>query len=116
MMFRRIAQEAEKISASVDECALLADFYGKTEVKYQKEIKSILQKVGCEISTLDTSLLEAQKIAAEKMSEQQKQYRNVSVFGTLGWVLFFIAFSLKLHYLVSYKKHKKIHEKLVNNK
>jgi len=115
MMFRSIAQEAEKISASVDECALLADFYGKSEVKYQKELKSILQKVGCEISTLDTSLLEAKKITAEKMSEQQKQYRNVSVFGTLGWILFFIAFSLKLHYLVSYKKHKRISEKLKQN-
>lgn len=115
MMFRRIAQEAEKISASVDECALLADFYGKSEVNYQKELKSIIQKVGCEISTLDTSLLEAKKIAAEKMNEQQKQYRNVSVFGTLGWILFFIAFSLKIHYLLSYKKHKKIGEKLKQN-
>jgi hypothetical protein len=45
MMFRRIAQEAEKISASVDECTLLADFYSKSEVAYQRELKSIIQKV-----------------------------------------------------------------------
>ena len=45
MLFRKIAQEAEKISASVDECTLLADFYSTAEAKYQQEIKSILQKV-----------------------------------------------------------------------
>jgi hypothetical protein len=45
MMFRLIAQEAEKISASVDECALLADFYSKSEIAYQRELKSIIQKV-----------------------------------------------------------------------
>ena len=45
MMFRRIAQEAGKISASVDECQLLADFYAISEVNYQKELKSIIQKV-----------------------------------------------------------------------
>ena len=45
LMFRRMEQEADKISASVDECALLADFYGKSEVKYQMELRSIIQKV-----------------------------------------------------------------------
>lgn len=45
MMFRRIAQEAARISASVDECQLLADLYTKSEVNYQKELKSIIQKV-----------------------------------------------------------------------
>ena len=45
MMFRRIAQEAEKISASMDECTLLADFYDTSEVRYQKKLASIIQKV-----------------------------------------------------------------------
>lgn len=45
MMFRLISQEAEKISASVDECALLADFYDKSDISYQRELKSIIQKV-----------------------------------------------------------------------
>jgi len=44
-MFRLISQEAEKISASVDECALLADFYDKSDISYQRELKSIIQKV-----------------------------------------------------------------------
>ncbi len=113
IMFRKIAQEAEKISASVDECTLLADFYGKSEVSYQKELKSIIQKVGCDLSSLDTSLLEAEENSNADMNTQQKQYRNISVFATLGWVLFFITFTLKIHYLLAYRKHKKMNEKLI---
>jgi hypothetical protein len=45
IIFRKIAQEAEKISASVDECVLLADFYTTSEASYQKELKSIIQKL-----------------------------------------------------------------------
>ena len=108
MMFRKIAQEAEKISASVDECTLLADFYSKSEVKYQQEFKSIIQKVGCNLNTIDTSLLEADENTANEMNDQQKQYRNISVFATLGRILFFIAFTLKIHYLLSYRRHKRM--------
>ncbi|HMS91304.1 MAG TPA: hypothetical protein PKC87_03735, partial [Candidatus Absconditabacterales bacterium] len=53
-MFRRITQEAGKISASVDECSLLSDFYSTSEVNYQRELKSIIQKVGCDLAPLDT--------------------------------------------------------------
>ncbi len=111
MMFRMIAQEAEKISASVDECSLLADFYTKSEVSYQRELKSIIQKVGCDLSTIDTSLLASQEKVVPEMNTQQKQYRNLSVFATLGWILFFISFALKIHYLIAYRKHKKMNEK-----
>ena len=111
MMFRMIAQEAEKISASVDECSLLADFYTTSEVSYQKELKSIIQKVGCDLSTIDTSLLAAEENIVPEMNTQQKQYRNLSVFATLGWILFFISFTLKIHYLIAYRKHKKMNEK-----
>lgn len=111
MMFRKIAQEAEKISASVDECVLLADLYSTSEVTYQKELTSIIQKLWCNLNTVDTSLLESSENLTSKMDTKEKQYRNVSVFATLGWILFFIAFSLKIHYILVYKKHKKISEK-----
>jgi len=45
LLFRMIAQEASKISASPNECALLADYYTKAQISYQQELKSILQKV-----------------------------------------------------------------------
>lgn len=108
MMFRKIVQEAGKISASVDECTLLSDFYGTSTIEYQWEIKSIIQKVWCDLAPLDTSLLDAQQNSIPKMDTQQKQYRNLSVFATLGWILFFISFALKIHYLIGYRKHKRI--------
>lgn len=111
MMFRRIAQEAEKIAGSVDECTLLADFYGKSEVNYQKELKSIIQKVGCDLTSIDGSLSVADEKIIPDMNIQQKQYRNISVFATLGWILFFITFTLKIHYMLAYRKHKKMNEK-----
>lgn len=109
LMFRRISQEAGKISASVDECSLLSDFYSTSEVKYQRELKSLIQKVWCDLAPLDTSLLGTEENILPEMNTQQKQYRNISVFATLGWVLFLIAFTLKIHYLIGYKKHKKLH-------
>ena len=82
MIFRKIAQEAEKISASVDECELLADFYTKADLGYQRELKSIIQKLGCNLASLDTSLLEPDE-NKQSMSTEQEQYRNISVFATL---------------------------------
>lgn len=110
MMFRRIAQEAEQIGASIDECELLANLYTKADLGYQKGLKSIIQKLGCSLTSLDTSLLEANEEDEETNTEQQP-HRNISVFGTLGWILFFIVFALKMYYLLSYKKHKKLNNK-----
>jgi len=114
MMFRMIAQQAEKISASVDECTLLANLYTTSEITHQKDIKSIIQKVWCDLSNLDPKLLGTTEDVVGEMNTEQKQYRNISVFATLGWILFLIAFTLKMHYLLSYKKHKKLHERLAS--
>lgn len=109
MIFRQIAQEAEKISASATECALLGSLYTSAEVIYQGELKSIIQKVWCDLTSIDTSLLVDEQDSAVNTDKQQRQYRNISVFATVGWLLFFITFMLKIHYLVSYKKHKKLY-------
>jgi len=111
LLFRMIAQEASKISASPNECALLADYYTKAQISYQQELKSILQKVWCDLSTIDTSLLSPDTNVVQK-NTQQKNYTNISVFATIWWILFFITFVLKMHYLLAYKKHKKANEKL----
>jgi len=109
MIFRKIAQEAEKISASVDECWLLGDLYSKSTIVYQKELQSIIQKLGCNLASLDTSVLEANKEMSDTSNQEQKQYRNISVFASLWWILFFITFTLKIHYILAYRKHKKTH-------
>jgi hypothetical protein len=110
MMFRRIAQEAEKISASVNECELLGNFYNKAESMDQKELRSIIQKLGCDMNIIDAILTAPEKEQTLVMDNQQQQYRNISVFATLGWILFFIAFTLKMHYFLSYRKHKRLNQ------
>lgn len=105
MMFVRMAQEAEKISASPNECALLADFYSKSEVSYQQELKSIIQKVWCNLANTGVLNLVREE---STLSTQQKQYRSISVLAVVGRALFFISFLLKIHYLLSYRRHKKI--------
>ncbi len=112
MIFRRMAQEAEKISASVDECGLLWDLYNKAQFSYQVDLRSIMQKLGCDVNTIDATLTAPKEDKVPAMNASQQQYRNISVFATLGWILFFIAFTLKIHYLLAYRKHKKINEKL----
>ncbi|MEI7557610.1 MAG: hypothetical protein WCJ45_01900 [bacterium] len=42
---------------------------------------------------------------------KQQQLRNLSVFATVGWILFFISFTLKMHYFLAYKRHKNIIDK-----
>jgi hypothetical protein len=93
---------------------LLANLYTTAKITHQKDLKSIIQKAWCDLSSLDPKFLEADLNAPDEMNTQQKQYRNISVFATLGWILFLIAFTLKMHYLLSYKKHKKLHEKLTS--
>jgi len=109
ILFRKIAQEAEKISASLDECSLLWELYRTSDLQYQNELKSIIQKLWCSMAGLSTNIWVRPPTDASTKIIQKKHYRNISVFWTIGWILFFITFSLKLHYFYEYKKHKKIH-------
>ena len=107
ILFRKIAQEAGKISASVDECEVLGNFYASADILYQKKLRGILQKFWCDLEWIENTLTTP---VAEKptMNKSSQQYNHISVFATLGWILFFIAFSLKIHYLLQYKKHKRL--------
>jgi len=107
MMFRRITQEAEKISASASECALLSNIYNTSEVLYQKDIKSIIQKAGCDLAAVNISPSDSNQNLTTETPKGNK-YRNISVFAALGWILFFVTFTLKLHYILSYRKHKRL--------
>lgn len=109
MMFRQIVQEADKITASSHECTLLWNVYTTADILSQKDLKSIIQKVWCNLTTLDTSTVAPEKTLAPGMTNQQRIYRNISIFATLGWILFFISFTLKIHYLLWYKRHKKLY-------
>jgi hypothetical protein len=61
----------------------LGDLYSKSTIVYQKELQSIIQKLGCNLASLDTSVLEANKEMSDTSNQEQKQYINISVFASL---------------------------------
>jgi hypothetical protein len=93
----------------------LADWYSTAELPYQKNISSIIQKVWCDLASVDAALLAYENDTPTGMNNQEKQYRNLSVFATLGWILFLLAFTLKMHYLFSCRKHKQTIKTLSKN-
>ncbi len=108
MMFRILAKQWEKISASLDECALLKNIYTSNSSN-QQAIKNIIQKVWCDITTLDT-IDESWTQLAPITNKNLQQYKNISVFAGIGRILFFLTFALKIHYILAYKKHKKMNK------
>lgn len=116
ILFRQISQEAGKISASTNECVLLSNFYKNADTNSQKILKSIIQKIWCNLT--DVSLLTSTEDGIDKTEDKNiilKQYKNISFFAALWWILFFIAFTLKIHYILGYVKHKRLHEKSKNS-
>lgn len=111
LMYRQIALQAQKIVASAAECAVLANFYKTSDAFYQKDFRSIIQKVWCDISSVDTSMIAHEQTTTIPSDGKQQQLRNLSVFATVGWILFFISFTLKMHYFLAYKRHKNIIDK-----
>ena len=116
LMFNSIVQGAEKISATSDECSLLMGFfYNKSVITNQQELKSIIQKLWCNLTSLTTSIAAASSWSTNKISpaDASSKYRYISVFAITWWVLFFVSFILRLHYFVSYRKHKRIAKNLM---
>jgi hypothetical protein len=87
----------------------LAQRYPSIPLRNQILLKSIIQKVWCDLATLQSLSLTWEDTTLPT-SDKKTAYTWLSVFASIGWILFFITFTLKMHYLVSYKKHKKINE------
>lgn len=107
-MYRELAHKAKSIYATPQECAALNLLWSSVaSIQFPFEpIESLSKKINCSFdkSVIKTSLERNKKIA--------KSTVFLSVFSILGWVLFGITFVLKLHYFLSYKKHKKISKSL----
>lgn len=107
MTLRLMARDAAKLTGTPEECALLQNFYTRSDITFQAGLTPILEKMSCTItiSAEDESLFnETHNAAPEKSSN----LTFVSVFAALGRILFAIALVLKFHYMASYKKHKKL--------
>lgn len=110
MMFRQIVQKAQKIAANSGECMLLGARYPTLSPMDQFTLKSLLQKIGCDLGLLDTAELFSW---TPWDTDHRWSFASwFSVFATLWWILFLITFSLKIHYVIAYRKHKKMHKKL----
>lgn len=108
--FRQIIKWAEKIFWSTQECQILNNTYQKADWNYQIWLKSVLDKLAC---NTDNSIIFTWDIISQNhwsadLSTENKKIKFVSVFASIWRILFFITFGLKIHYLLSYRKHKKI--------
>jgi len=106
--YRNLANKAKAIYATAEECAALTLLGSNaSSINFPFEpIESLSKKINCSFDKSDIVK------SIEKNKETVKSTVFLSVFSILGWVLFGITFILKLHYLASYKKHKKISKSL----
>lgn len=106
--YRNIAEKAKTIYATAEECAALTLLWSSSSnIQFPLEpIESLSKKINCSFdkATIIKSI--------EQNKEKAKSTVFLSVFSILGWILFAITFILNLHYLSSYKKHKKISKSL----
>lgn len=108
MMYRNLIGKAKAIYATDEECAALA-FLGTNASSLQfpfDPLASLSKKINCPFDKTDI----IQSIQENKTTAKSTVF--ISVFSILGRVLFGITFILKLHYLISYKKHKKLSKSL----
>ncbi|MEI7562672.1 MAG: hypothetical protein WCJ39_02970 [bacterium] len=108
--FRQMARGAEKLFASPDECALLRQRYTTADSQRKLSISPIINKLACSLASMSGALIQDSQ-TPPPVEKNIKAESSVSAFAALGWLLFIITLILKLHYLVSYKKHKKLAEK-----
>ena len=103
-MYRNLAEKAQKIYATPEECLALNLLWSNvisTQFPFD-DIESLSKKINC---SFDTKKI---RNALENNKKSLKSTVFLSVFSILWWILFGITFLLKLHYFISYKKQKKI--------
>lgn len=102
LTFRQLAQEGQKLAGTTEECDLLGNFYARSDASFQAGLTPILAKLSCDITSLDTENIHG------AAPTQTKSMVWISVFASLGRILFVIALALKFHYIALYYKHKKL--------
>jgi hypothetical protein len=108
--FRELSKWYESLRWTQKECALIWNIYLQEEWLYLKSGKSILKKLWCPIPAQLQNINEEETISMPILQEKVEKKSYISVFAVIWWTLFFITFILKLHYLHSFTKHKKIVE------
>ena len=108
--FRQMARGAAKLFGSPDECTALRQWYVSANEAQKLSITPILNKLACSAESMSGAFAPPPQATAP-VEKNEKAVSPVSAFAALGWFLFIITLILKLHYFVSYRKHKKLAEK-----
>ena len=53
MMLRQLSKEGAKLAGSTEECALLQNFYTRSDLSFQAGLMPILEKLSCDLSVLN---------------------------------------------------------------
>jgi len=107
-MYRNITEKAKAIYANSEECAAISFLANNaTSIQFPFEpVESLSKKINCKFDKKEI----LQSIQKNKTAAKSTIF--ISVFSVLWWVLFGITFILKLHYMMSYNKHRKISKSL----
>lgn len=108
--FRTMAKGAQKLLGSTEECDFLMQMYAQGDSIQQPMYTQILNKLNCPDQELSGYVQRAQDQKTAAQAKQAPTGSTLSVFAVTGRILFIIVFVLKLHYFVSYKKHKRSSE------
>ena len=103
-MLRMSLSGLSAILASPEECSgMIATLIASKDISQIAQIWVVAQKMGCSFDGMSIK-----KTIQDTNKHKQSNVNYVSVFALMGWLLFIISFFLKLHYMASTHKHKKI--------
>lgn len=103
-MLRASLDKLTAIFASPEECSgMINTLITSKDMTQIETIGLIAQKMGCPFDAAAIS-----KMIQDTPAQKEPEKHPVSVFAFTGWLLFILSFFLKLHYMHSSHKHKKI--------
>lgn len=106
MELKQRSRELRQNQWSAEECKLLQSLQWFIAEDSRKAIEDVAKKIECDL------VLAVEDIDADPTHNAAQifvsQDGTFSLFAVTWWLLFFVTLFLKLHYLVEYKKHKKL--------
>jgi hypothetical protein len=111
-MLRASLDKLASVLASPQECSgMIASFIASKDLSQLSAMASLTQKMGCVFD--QNTVVQTIK---ENIQKKHAEPTFISVFALTGWILFVLSFFLKLHYMASNHKHKKIAKDVLSSK
>jgi hypothetical protein len=111
-MLRASLDKLASVLGSPQECSgMIASFIANKDLSQLDVMASLSQKMGCVFD--QNAVVQAIK---ENIQKKHAEPTFISVFALTGWILFVLSFFLKLHYIASSHKHKKIAKDALSSK